>query len=72
MTGSAPPIAKRVDSRREFHGDVFNDPYEWLRDKSSPEVLAYLEAENNYADQTTAQLEPLRQRIFDEIGRAHV
>jgi oligopeptidase B len=67
MTDSAPPIAKRVDSRREFHGDVFNDPYEWLRDKSSPEVLAYLEAENNYADQTTAQLEPLRQRIFDEI-----
>ena len=67
MTDSAPPIAKRVDSRREFHGDVFNDPYEWLRDKSSPEVLAYLEAENNYADQTTAHLEPLRQRIFDEI-----
>ena len=67
MTDSAPPIAKRVDSRREFHGDVFNDPYEWLRDKSSPEVVAYLEAENNYADHTTAQLEPLRQRIFDEI-----
>ena len=62
-----PPIAKRVDSRREFHGDVFNDPYEWLRDKSSHEVVAYLEAENDYADQTTAPLEPLRQRIFDEI-----
>ena len=46
---------------------MFIDPYEWLRDKSSPEVLAYLEAENDYADQTTAQLEPLRQRIFDEI-----
>ena len=46
---------------------MFVDPYEWLRDKSSPEVLAYLEAENDYADQTTAHLEPLRQRIFDEI-----
>jgi oligopeptidase B len=62
-----PPVAKRVDSRREFHGDVFVDPYEWLRDKSDPEVIAYLEAENEYADQTTAHLEPLRQRIFDEI-----
>ena len=62
-----PPIAKRVDSRREFHGDVFIDPYEWLRDKSSPEVLSYLEAENEYADQATASLEPLRQKIFDEI-----
>ncbi|WP_099020649.1 S9 family peptidase [Mycolicibacterium palauense] len=62
-----PPVAKRVDSRREFHGDVFNDPYEWLRDKSDPEVIAYLEAENAYTDAVTARLEPLRQRIFDEI-----
>jgi oligopeptidase B len=68
MTDSgSPPVAKRVDFRREFHGDVFVDPYEWLRDKSNPEVLAYLEAENEYADQSTAQLEPLRQKIFDEI-----
>ena len=62
-----PPVAKRVETRREYHGDVFVDPYEWLRDKENPEVIAYLEAENEYADQTTAHLEPLRQRIFDEI-----
>ncbi|OBK24339.1 oligopeptidase B [Mycobacterium asiaticum] len=62
-----PPIAKRVETRREFHGDVFVDPYEWLRDKDSPEVLGYLEAENEYADQSTAHLEALRQQIFDEI-----
>ena len=64
---STPPLAKRVETRREFHSDVFIDPYEWLRDKSTPEVLSYLEAENDYADQTNAHLEPLRQRIFDEI-----
>jgi oligopeptidase B len=63
----SPPVAKRVESRREFHGDVFVDPYEWLRDKSSPEVIAHLEAENDYADRTTAHLDPLRQQIFDEI-----
>jgi oligopeptidase B len=61
------PAAKRVDTRREYHGDVFVDPYEWLRDKSDPEVVAYLEAENSYTDQSTAYLEPLRQKIFDEI-----
>ena len=60
-------MAKRIDTRREYHGDVFVDPYEWLRDKENPEVIAYLEAENDYADQTTAHLEPLRQSIFDEI-----
>mgnify|MGYP003694688665 CR=1 FL=1 len=31
-----PPEAKRVEHRREYHGDVFIDPYEWLRDKSNP------------------------------------
>jgi len=66
MTGS-PPIAKRVDHRREHHGDVFIDPYEWLRDKSDPEVIAYLEAENGYTEEQTAHLTPLRQKIFDEI-----
>jgi oligopeptidase B len=63
----SPPVAKRVESRREFHGDVFVDPYEWLRDKSSPEVIAHLEAENDYVDRATAHLDPLRQQIFDEI-----
>src|SRR3984893_3961507 len=63
----APPVAKRVESRREFHGDVFVDPYEWLRDKSSAEVIAHLEAENDYADGGPPRLEPLRQKIFDEI-----
>lgn len=64
---AAPPLAKRAETRREHHGDVFVDPYEWLRDKDDPEVIAYLEAENAYTDQATAHLEPLRRKIFDEI-----
>lgn len=64
---TTPPTPKRVDSHRVHHDDVFVDPYEWLRNKENPEVVAYLEAENAYADDTTAYLEPLRQKIFDEI-----
>jgi oligopeptidase B len=70
MTGPVapvPPIAKRVETRREYHGDVFIDPYEWLRDKDNPDVIAYLDAENDYVDQTTAHLQPLREQIFGEI-----
>ena len=37
-----PPQAKRVDHVREHHDDVVVDPYEWLRDKSNPEVIDYL------------------------------
>ena len=62
-----PPIAKRVEHRREHHGDVFVDPYEWLRDKSDPAVIEYLEAENTYTEKITDHLAPLRQKIFDEI-----
>ncbi|WP_094288812.1 S9 family peptidase [Mycobacterium lehmannii] len=62
-----PPVAKRVDTRREHHGDVFLDRYEWLRDKTSPEVIAHLEAENAYTEHVTEHLAPLRQAIFDEI-----
>ena len=62
-----PPVAKRVDTRRQHHGDVFIDPYEWLRDKSDQEVIDYLDAENAFTEHVTADLAPLRQKIFDEI-----
>lgn len=68
MTQSVPPpVAKRGNHRREHHGDVFIDPYEWLRDKDNPEVIAHLEAENAYTEAATGHLEQLRQKIFDEI-----
>ncbi len=62
-----PPVAKRVEHRREHHGDVFIDPYEWLRDKANSEVIDYLNAENGYTEHATNHLAPLRQKIFDEI-----
>ncbi|CAA0078875.1 Dipeptidyl aminopeptidase BI [Mycolicibacterium vanbaalenii] len=67
MSAGQAPVARRAAHRREHHGDVFIDPYEWLRDKSSQEVIDHLEAENAYTDHVTAALEPLRQKIFDEI-----
>ena len=62
-----PPAAPRREHVRTHHGDTVVDHYEWLRDKSDPEVIAHLEAENAYAEQMTEHLEPLRQAIFDEI-----
>lgn len=66
-TESAAPAPKRVDAERIHHDDVFLDPYEWMRDKSDPEVIAHLEEENAHVDEMTAYQEPLRKKIFDEI-----
>ena len=63
----SPPTAARKPIERLFHGDRFIDEYEWLREKSNPEVLDYLRAENAYTEACTAGLEPLRERIFEEI-----
>jgi len=62
-----PPRAARRDTTRQHHGDVVVDPYEWLRDKADPSVVSHLEAENAYAEAVTADLEPLREAIFEEI-----
>ncbi|MGA9745952.1 MAG: S9 family peptidase [Nocardioides sp.] len=62
-----PPVARRVPHERSHHGDTFVDDYEWLREKDSPETLAYLEQENAYTEARTAHLADLRERIFGEI-----
>ena len=62
-----PPVADRRPTDRVHHGDRFPDPYEWLRAKDDPQVIAYLEAENSYTEARTAHLMPLRDAIFSEI-----
>ncbi|UWF78319.1 MULTISPECIES: S9 family peptidase [Microbacterium] len=69
MTDSrpTPPLAARRIRTRTHHGDSVDDPYEWLRAKDDPEVIAHLEAENAYTAERTAHLEPLRERLFQEV-----
>src|SRR5687767_9723476 len=62
-----PPVAPRKPSTRVHHGDEFVDDYEWLRDAENPETLAYLTAENAWAEQQTAHLADLRETIYNEI-----
>jgi oligopeptidase B len=50
-----------------LHGDTRVDEYHWLRKKDSPEVRAYLEAENRYAEQLLEPTSELQQTLYDEI-----
>ena len=63
-----PPVAPRRPSTRTHHGDAFTDPYAWMRDKTDPEFLAYLAAENAYTEAVTAPLAELRQEIYGDIS----
>ncbi len=68
---SAPPAAPQHPVRLEAHGDSRVDPWYWLRERDSPEVLAHLAAENAYAAARLAHLAPLRDALFAEIS-SHV
>jgi oligopeptidase B len=61
------PAAPRVPHPTDVHGDTREDDYFWLRDKTSPEVAAYLEAENAYTDAVMAPTEPLQQALYREM-----
>ncbi|CAN5842414.1 S9 family peptidase [soil metagenome] len=63
----AAPAARRVAVERSHHGRTVVDPYEWLRAKDAPEVVAHLEAENAYTERRTSHLTALRESIFSEI-----
>jgi len=64
------PVARREPRTVEMHGDRRVDEYAWLREKSNPEVRAYLEAENAYADSATAPVAGLREKLYGEmLGR---
>jgi oligopeptidase B len=62
-----PPVAKRVAKAQTFHGEDMTDQYFWLREKTNKEVIAYLEAENAYADAVTKDLAPLADKLYKEI-----
>jgi oligopeptidase B len=65
-----PPVAKRVPKISVVHGDERVDPYYWLREKSDPEVRAYLEAENAYTDAVMRPTAGLQAKLYQEmVGR---
>lgn len=62
-----PPVAKKVPHVTEIHGLKLVDDYFWLRDKPNPDVRAYLEAENAYAESVMKPTEALQKKLYDEM-----
>ena len=66
-TQPTPPIARREPTQTELHGTVLVDEYAWLHKKEEPEVLAYIEAENAYAEAVMAPLAGVRDQLYEEM-----
>ena len=50
MSINNPPKPKKIPYKLEAHGDIRIDDYYWMRDdtRSDPELISYLESENDY------------------------
>ena len=66
-TNVAPPVAEREPKTTAIHGIELTDDYGWLREKGSPAVTAYLEAENAYTAAAMSGTEELQKTLYDEI-----
>jgi oligopeptidase B len=50
-----------------LHGETRIDNYYWLREKTNPEVLDYLAAENAYTAAVMQPQEGLHAQLYSEI-----
>src|ERR1700694_2199305 len=64
---SVPPVAKVQPKVMEMHGDTRTDDYFWLREKTNPAVIEYLEAENKYTEAVMKDTEALQKKLYAEI-----
>ena len=67
-----PPQAAVRPHAATWHGITITDPYHWLKDQSypqvdDPDVLAYLEAENDYFEAMMAPHEGLVESLYREF-----
>ncbi|MEP7085851.1 MAG: S9 family peptidase [Gemmatimonadota bacterium] len=63
----AGPVATTIARVDTLHGDVRIDNYFWLREKSNPKVIAYLDSENAYTAAGMHHTEALQSKLYGEM-----
>lgn len=61
------PVAKIIPHTLEKHGHVRTDNYYWLNERENPEVIDYLNQENEYYRQSTAHTKEFQKDLFEEM-----
>lgn len=61
------PRAAQKTHEITTHGHTRIDKYYWLRERENPEVIDYLNAENEYLEKAMAPVKGLREELFAEM-----
>lgn len=67
MSELKPPLAKIIPIKLEKFDDVRTDNYFWLNDRENPEVIDYLNKENQYYQEMTAHTDDFQKELFEEM-----
>lgn len=62
-----PPIANVIPTHLNKHDHTRVDNYFWLNDRENPEVIDYLNKENDYYNEMTAHTKGFQKELFDEM-----
>ncbi len=62
-----PPVAKKIPTQLEKHGDVRIDNYYWMNNREDQAVIDYLNAENDYYHKMTAHTKKFQEDLFLEM-----
>ncbi|CAM3683697.1 S9 family peptidase [Flavobacterium saliperosum] len=61
------PLAAVKPKQLEKHGNVRTDNYYWLNERENPEVIDYLNKENDYYNAMTAHTKQFQADLFEEM-----
>ena len=62
-----PPKVEKIPVQLEKHNDIRIDNYYWLNQRENPEVIDYLERENDYNDKVTVHTKDFQKQLFEEM-----
>ena len=63
------PIAEKIPYQLKKHGDIRVDNYYWIKEKENPEVIDYLERENDYYQRMTKSSKTFKEDLFLEMKK---
>ena len=61
------PIAKIIPKKLKKHHDIRIDNYYWLNNRENPEVINYLNQENDFYNASTAHTKDFQAQLFEEM-----